>query len=61
MFCSSKEKSKQLAKISLIVPIATIIGPILQEQEKGKMQQLKYGSKYLSQNDPFQSMGGTKA
>lgn len=36
VFCSSKEKSKQLAKISLIVAMGTIIGPILQEEEKGK-------------------------
>lgn len=52
---SSKDKSKQPAKISLIVPIATIIDPTLQEGEKGKMQQLEYGSKYLSQDDPFHS------
>lgn len=31
---SSKDKSKLPAKISLIVPIATIIGSTLQEEEK---------------------------
>lgn len=39
-------KKKNPAKISLIVPIATIIGLTLQEGETGNMQSLEYGGKY---------------